>query len=137
MLFHCKRILSCGYLQHLATNKSSHFQWLFLPFYLDMLLLHPYSIMQIVLTTCTWYIQETINGTILGALFGGLLLGVILTTVVLGIIYSRFHTHVKKRSVISIRIFNVVCYVFCIWLIYLRFTSFLKRRTQRYIHWQW
>lgn len=45
MLFHCKIMLSCGYLLHLATNKSSHFQWLFLPFYLDKLLLHPYSIM--------------------------------------------------------------------------------------------
>ncbi|XP_065925492.1 uncharacterized protein [Magallana gigas] len=46
--------------------------------------------------------QETINGTILGALFGGLLLGVILTTVVLGIIYSRFHTHVKKREELNV-----------------------------------
>lgn len=46
--------------------------------------------------------QETINGTILGALFGGLLLGVILTAVVLGIIYCRFHTHVKKREELNV-----------------------------------
>lgn len=79
-----------------------------------MLLLHPYSIMQIVLTTCTWYIQETINGTILGALFGGLLLGVILTTVVLGIIYSRFHTHVKngQLSQLEFLMLFVMCSVY-------------------------